>query len=316
MYKYTDSLDSGIGLHDCRAKKLTLGDGSMTFVFDEGIYVLPENPDNPTGEVCYTDRAEITFCNTLFKAPEDGCTVYLFSDTDDEARSVREEISAQKLADMLDEGMELEFLYTYKRYRSYIFRCWLWFDKEPYHRECELIIAAEETFCRWNELHTEETHLSDRFIYWAKKNGWKITENNKKASLPGHITERYSLPEEWLRFTKKLSVCTAPDEAVWFLTPSDYIPAAHGDNGFSWDSFEKMSLGSAGGEEDIKRIKAFWTVHIPIVMSVRGEYSYYAIDTVTGKVVSGSEPEFEECAEAAECFDEFLCKIITGEIVL
>ena len=122
MYKFTDSLDSGIGLHDCRANNLILEEESMTFVFDEGIYVLPENTNNPTGELCFTDRAEITFRDTLFKEPGNSCTVYIFSDTDDENVSLREEIPLQKLADMLAEGIELEFLYTYKGYRSYIFR--------------------------------------------------------------------------------------------------------------------------------------------------------------------------------------------------
>ena len=46
------------------------------------------------------------------------------------------------------------------------------------------------------------------------------------------------------------------------------------------------------------------------------EYSYYAIDTVTGNVVNGFEPEYEESTVVAENFESFLKKIMSGEIVL
>ena len=51
-------------------------------------------------------------------------------------------------------------------------------------------------------------------------------------------------------------------------------------------------------------------------MSVDGEYSYYAINTENGNVVYGREPEYEDSAIAADDFETFINKIISGEIVL
>ena len=60
----------------------------------------------------------------------------------------------------------------------------------------------------------------------------------------------------------------------------------------------------------------FWVRHLPIYRSVEGEYSYYAIDTESGKVVCGYEPEYEDAAIVADSFEEFINKIISGEIIL
>lgn len=156
MYKYSDDFDSGFSLHDCRATEITLDTGSISFVIPNGICVLASNANNPTGKHCYTDRAEITFSDPCFLDIGGSCTVYLYSCTDDKNTDIREEIPAQKLAEMLRNGAELEFLYTFVGFRSYLFKCWLWFHEEPYHKECELIISAEETLCCWNELHEED----------------------------------------------------------------------------------------------------------------------------------------------------------------
>ena len=51
-------------------------------------------------------------------------------------------------------------------------------------------------------------------------------------------------------------------------------------------------------------------------MSVGGDYHYYAIDIDSGKVVEGWEPEFEETTDVAESFNEFVEKVISGDIVL
>ena len=63
-------------------------------------------------------------------------------------------------------------------------------------------------------------------------------------------------------------------------------------------------------------IISFWNKHLPIFLSVDGEYSYYAINTETGEVVSGYEPEYEDTTIAAEDFSIFIDKIISDEIIL
>lgn len=155
MYKFSDdNQNNDISLHDCRSSKLLIEGNKLTFVFDEGFFVSENNAQNLIGTPAYTDRSEVVF-ETPSDDPEDDVTVYLFSDTGEEGRSIREEIPLAKLAELLERGMELEFLYKYEGYSSFIFDCWLWFDTEPYHRECELRIPAESVSYRWNELFAE-----------------------------------------------------------------------------------------------------------------------------------------------------------------
>ena len=51
-------------------------------------------------------------------------------------------------------------------------------------------------------------------------------------------------------------------------------------------------------------------------MSVGGDYIYYAIELSTGRIVEGSEPEFEDVTAAAASLEDFFDKIADGEIVL
>ena len=50
------------------------------------------------------------------------------------------------------------------------------------------------------------------------------------------------------------------------------------------------------------------------MLCVGGEYEYYAINTATGIIVHGYEPEFEESSQVADSFFDFLSKIRTNEI--
>lgn len=94
------------------------------------------------------------------------------------------------------------------------------------------------------------------------------------------------------------------------MTPWDFLRQ---DNGFRWNEFELMSLEWTDGDIAVKE---FWNKHIPVVQSVKDGYSYYAINTESGKIVYGCEPEFEEAEDVAESFEDFIAKVITGEIKL
>ena len=67
--------------------------------------------------------------------------------------------------------------------------------------------------------------------------------------------------------------------------------------------------------------KKGWVIELakstmPIIMSIGGDYQYYAINIDSGEVVQGWEPEFEESFVVAGSFVEFIEKITTGEIIL
>jgi hypothetical protein len=148
-----------------------------------------------------------------------------------------------------------------------------------------------------------------KFINWTEVKGWKLANrNDSNIVLPAHITERFqSIPEDFKSFLEMIDILIAPDEKVWFLSINDYCGSS--DLAFNWNEFEKISLDSADGDNEWKQeIIKFWDRYLPVVMSVRNGYSYYAIDTQSTKnvVVYGYEPEFEEVEEVANSFSEFL----------
>ena len=136
--------------------------------------------------------------------------------------------------------------------------------------------------------------MLEKFIGWARKNGWNVVPAEESTELPDEVKNRYDIPENWLRAISGLEVCENDGATVWFLTPRDFYPH---DGGFRWNEFELMSLEWCDGDSAVSE---FWDRHIPIVMSTAGEYSYYAIDTGSGSVVRGCEPEFEEAEKAAD----------------
>ncbi len=156
MYKFSDNNENNdISLHDNRATKVSFDSGVLAFEFDDGFYVTESNSNNYLKKLAYTGKSEVAF-KTFSKDMDQDLTVYLFTKTDTESRTIRDEIPYAEFAKMLDNGMELEFLYAYRGYRSYVFECWLWFDHEPYHKECVLMISADEVSYKWNELFAEE----------------------------------------------------------------------------------------------------------------------------------------------------------------
>ncbi|UPZ35898.1 hypothetical protein MUB18_17485 [Sphingobacterium sp. PCS056] len=56
-------------------------------------------------------------------------------------------------------------------------------------------------------------------------------------------------------------------------------------------------------------MKNFWNKHIPIILSVKKGYSYFAINVSEenfGKIYYGDEPEFEEAVLVSNSFTSFI----------
>lgn len=155
----------------------------------------------------------------------------------------------------------------------------------------------------------------EQFLEHMRTQGWKV-EIRPNPPLPKWITERYhNIPDLWQQFSAAVSELYNGDETIWFLCAEDYDSRL--DHAWQWNEWEQLSLKSAEGDrawED--EIRAFWDRHLPIVMSLKNGYSYYAISMEDGAVVYGAEPEFEECGQAAGSFPEFLAKIMDGTIAL
>lgn len=151
MYKYSDN--KNIILHDCRATKILFFNNTLSFVFNKGFFVSESSKYNGLKKTAYTDESEVRF-NLSGKKAEANITVYIYSDVDN--KSIREEIPFYKFAEDINSGTELEFLYSYIGDNSFIFKCWIWFDTEPYHKECELTIFADEVTYFWNNLFADD----------------------------------------------------------------------------------------------------------------------------------------------------------------
>lgn len=155
----------------------------------------------------------------------------------------------------------------------------------------------------------------DEFLAIIKGQGWKVqVSENPKNFLPQAIKERYTnIPQSWLDFIGTVRSAINNDGTIWFLCKNDFEVQSEGS--FRWNEWEIISLESA--ENDVvweTEIKQFWTNHLPIIMSVKNGYSYYAISMENGSIVHGAEPEFEACNIVANSFEEFMKKIIKHEI--
>lgn len=160
--------------------------------------------------------------------------------------------------------------------------------------------------------------MIEKFIAFLKDNNWKIEENDTKIDVYSNsvLNSYENLPVVFLEFLQKYKSVTSEDETGFFLCVDDYS----GESGlaFKWNEFELMSLEAAEGDEDwTKDIKSWWKPKLPFFMSVGGEYLYYAIDTEDGgTILSGYEPEFEEADKVADSFEDFMSKVLSGDIVL
>jgi len=132
-------------------------------------------------------------------------------------------------------------------------------------------------------------------------------------SVPAPVRKRQpKLPKAYEQFIGSVDDCVNDDETAWFLTAKHF--EGRSEFVFAWNEWEKQSLEGAGDDAEwAAEITAFWARHLPIFISVKNGYSYFALDE-TGNVVFGQEPEYEETSVVANSFEEFLTKISRDEV--
>lgn len=159
MYRYFHQTNAegitekeSVGLHDCRANRMSLQEGILSFYFPDGFYIGRNDSDGR--KIFYTDESQVEF--PLLYSDEAGITIYVF--TEENEKTIREEYTAENFMKLINEKLySLEFLYSYIGFQTFKFDCWLWFDEEPYHKECELIISTEKVLYYWNNMYEEES---------------------------------------------------------------------------------------------------------------------------------------------------------------
>ena len=150
MYKYSDLDDSYISLHDCQAEKIKFDHGVLSFFFPEGFWIAGQHPQNKLEEIVRTDAAQVDF--SIIDEDIDGSEISVFKKSK-RGKVIREDWEPINFIDAVNCGdYRVEFITQYKSYQSILFKCWVWFEKSPYHYECEIILHTEQVTYNWNQL--------------------------------------------------------------------------------------------------------------------------------------------------------------------
>lgn len=149
-YLHCDNDDSYISLHDCYATKIYFNDNVLSFCFDNGFWIIPEHEFSDVEETVRTDKSRVDF--HLEDSSLEDILIYIYRNSIF-GKTLRKELPLDKLISLINEkNYRLEFIYQYKSYNELLFECWLWFDKKPYHYECQLKIPTRKAIYCWNNL--------------------------------------------------------------------------------------------------------------------------------------------------------------------
>lgn len=153
MFNNSEFNNEHITLHDCCANSMNYENGVLSFVFPEGFWVTPQHNKNDSDKIVRTDLSQVDF-ELLDRVVED-VRVYIFRENEN-ADTIREEWELEDFINKVNAGIfKVEFIDEYKTYQSYLYKCWVWFDDEPYHYECEIIIDSKNVTYNWNQLRYE-----------------------------------------------------------------------------------------------------------------------------------------------------------------
>ncbi|MDV8007965.1 hypothetical protein [Rhodococcus sp. IEGM 1318] len=141
--------------------------------------------------------------------------------------------------------------------------------------------------------------------------GWVREEPTRSASAPVP-RPLVGVCDQLIVWASSFSALASSDDQVWFLSAENYAGGVGvSDEAFPWNTFRHESLAVASGPAERTAINAFWSTHLPVLLSVRNGYEYLAL-APDGQVVRGGEPEFEEVTLVATDFEALLRGIVAG----
>lgn len=150
MYKYRESSDCYISLHDCRAANMYFESGVLSFVFPNGFWITSQHPQNKSENSVRTTASQADF--PLIDKTLDGVEIFIFK-KNRKKEVIREEWKTEKVIQAVNSGdFQIEFITPYKSFQSMLFKCWIWFEVSPYHQECEIILNTDSVTYHWDEL--------------------------------------------------------------------------------------------------------------------------------------------------------------------
>lgn len=149
--------------------------------------------------------------------------------------------------------------------------------------------------------------LHERFLGYLAARGWTVQHTAPGAAAPTGSPAGTADHAAFLSLYMQLSNA---DDTRWFLSAADYAGTA--DSAFGPGFFRDISLEAAMSDADRQTVESFWERHVPIFMSVDGDYEFLALDRVSGRVVHGIEPEFEAVSMVAGSLDALFEQMLTG----
>ncbi len=147
------------------------------------------------------------------------------------------------------------------------------------------------------------SNLHERCLSVLAARGWRVHRATPVAT-PADSSEHAA-------FLSLYTQLSSADDTRWFLSAADYAGTA--DSAFGRDAFRDISLEAAISDADRHAVEAFWARHVPIFMSVDGDYEFLAIDLISGQVVHGVEPEFEAVSEVASSLGELFEQMLADD---
>ena len=157
----------------------------------------------------------------------------------------------------------------------------------------------------------------NKLASWLKENKWSVVEHDQRIgedALKQVIPANQGVDGSYVEFLCSVKQCVNETETMWFNCYDEFSGISN--IAFKWNEYELLSLESAQGDGGLEQsISEFWENHLPIIMSVKNGYEYYAIRR-DGAVVFGWEPEFEEPDVVADSFGEFIEMLIKKSIIL
>ncbi len=150
MYQNCEPNDNHITLHDCFAEKMYFHKGILSFLFPDGFWILANHPKNMSENTVRTNASQVDF--EMINDEIENIHISIFR-KNKRGHIIREDWESADFISAVNNGeYQIEFITKYESYQSTLFKCWVWFDKEPRHAECEIILDAKNAFYYWNAL--------------------------------------------------------------------------------------------------------------------------------------------------------------------
>lgn len=137
-----------------------------------------------------------------------------------------------------------------------------------------------------------------------------IFRQSNNEQLNDKFRLRYPiLPADYEDFLHSFSFLSNTSDTTWFNSIADFNET-DAESAFKWNEFELKSLEAFEGDSINQNIVLnFWNKHLPIILSVKNDYAFFAMGVSEenfGEIYYGEAPEYEEVNKVANNFSDFL----------